>query len=138
MIMGLFSKKVNYPELSKEHPAAEQIESLKAPLEKLAGQVSDPLEVIPSDNHGYVFIGKPPKKFGIALLEEGTFKNFVALAKEKGLGDPKILSVIDSLGDAYKNNQDTERYKIEVAGKEVVVTPCQKLEAQIEQIVQSI
>lgn len=136
--MGLFSKKVNYPELSEEHPAAEQIENLKAPLEELVGQVSDPLEIVPADNHGFVFIGKPPKKFGIALLEEGTFKNFVALAKEKGLGDPKILSVIESLGDAYKNNQDSERYKIEVAGKDVVVTPCRELEAQIEQIIQSV
>jgi len=136
--MGLFSKKVNYPELSEEHPAAEQIESIKAPLEKLVGQVSDPLEVVPADNHGYVFIGKPPKKFGIALLEEGSFKNFVALAKEKGLGDPKILSVIESLGDAYKKNQDSDRYKITVAGKDVVVTPCRELETQIEQIVQSV
>jgi hypothetical protein len=136
--MGLFSKKVNYPELSQEHPAAEQIENLKAPLEELVGQVSDPLEIVPADDHGFVFIGKPPKKFGIALLEEGTFKNFVALAKEKGLGDPKILSVIESLGDAYKNNQDSERYKIEVAGKDVVVTPCRELEAQIEQIIQSV
>ena len=136
--MGLFSKKINYPELSKEHPAAEQIESIKEPLEKLVGQVSDPLEVVPADNHGYVFIGKPPKKFGIALLEEGSFKNFVALAKEKGLGDPKILSVIDSLGDAYKENHDSERYKITIAGKDLIVTPCQKLEEQIEQIVESV
>jgi hypothetical protein len=136
--MGLFSKKINYPELSKEHPAAGQIESLKEPLEKLVSQVSDPLEVVPADNHGYVFIGKPPKKFGIALLEEGSFINFVALAKEKGLGDPKILSVIESLGDAYKKNQDSERYKISVAGKDVVVTPCRELETQIEQIVQSV
>jgi hypothetical protein len=136
--MGLFSKKVNYPELSEEHPATEQIESIKVALEELVGQVSEPLEVVPADNHGYVFIGKPPKKFGIALLEEGTFKNFVALAKEKGLGNPQILSVIESLGEAYKNNQDSERYKIEVAGKDVVVTPCPKLEAQIEHIVQSV
>jgi len=136
--MGLFSKKLNYPELSREHPASEKIESIKTPLEELAGQVSDPLEVVPAENHGYVFIGKPPKKFGIALLEEGIFKNFVALAKEKGLGDPKILSVIDRLGDAYKKNQDSERYKITVAGKDVVVTPCQQLEAQIEQIIQSV
>ena len=136
--MGLFSKKVNYPELSEGHPAAEQIENIKAPLKELIGQVSDPLEIVPADNHAYAFIGKPPKKFGIALLEGGTFQNFVALAKEKGLGDPKILAIIENLGDAYKQNQDSERYKITVAGKDIVVTPCQKLEAQIGQIVQNV
>ena len=136
--MGLFSKKVNYPELSEEHPATEQIENIEAPLKELIGQVSDPLEIVPADNHAYVFIGKPPKKFGMALLEGGTFKNFVALAKEKGLGDPKILSIIEDLGDAYKHNQDTERYKITVSGKDIVVTPCQKLETQVSEIIQSI
>ena len=136
--MGFFSKKVDYPELSAGHPATEQIENIEAPLKELVGQVSDPLEIVPADNHAYVFIGKPPKKFGVALLEEGAFKNFVALAKEKGLGAPKILSIIEDLGDAYKQNQDSERYKITVSGKDIVVTPCQKLEAQIEQIIQSI
>jgi len=136
--MGLFSKKVNYPTLSEEHPAAGQIENIKAPLTELLSQVSDPLEVVPADNHAYVFIGKPPKKFGVALLEEGSFTNFVALAKEKGLAPPKILSIIENLGDAYKHNQDSERYKITVSGKDIVVTPCQKLEAQIAQIIQSV
>ena len=127
--MGLFSKKVNYPELSEEHPAKEQIKTIEAPLKELAGQVSDPLEVVPADNHAYVFIGKPPKKF---------FKNLVALAKEKGLGDPKILALIDKMGDAYRQSQDTERYKITLSGKDVVVTPCQSLEAQVSEIIQSI
>lgn len=136
--MGLFSKKVNYPELSEEHPAKEQIKTIEAPLKELAGQVSDPLEVVPADNHAYVFIGKPPKKFGVALLDGGNFKNLVALAKEKGLGDPKILALIDKMGDAYRQSQDTERYKITLSGKDVVVTPCQSLEAQVSEIIQSI
>ena len=136
--MGLFSKKVSYPELSEGHPATEQIQNIEAPLKELAGQVSDTLEVVPADNHAYVFIGKPPKKFGVALLEEGSFKNFVALAKEKGLGDPKILALIDQLGDAYRQSQDSDRYKITLSGKDVVVTPCQKLEAQVSQVIQSV
>ena len=136
--MGLFSKKVNYPELDEGHPATDQIENIETPLKELVGQVSDPLEIVPADNHAYVFIGKPPKKFGIALLEGESFKNFVAVAKEKGLGDPKILSIIEDLGDAYRGNQDSERYKISVSGKDIVVTPCQKLEAEITQIIQSV
>lgn len=136
--MGLFSKKIRYPELREGHPATGQIEGIEAPLKELIGQVSDPLEVVPADSHAYVFIGKPPKKFGVALLEEGSFKNFVALAKEKGLSDPKIFALIEELGDAYRQSQDSERYKITLSGKDVVVTPCQKLEAQMGQIIQSV
>lgn len=136
--MGLFSKKVVYPELGDDHPAAKQFESIEAPLKELIGQVSGPLEIVPADNHAYVFIGKPPKKFGVAVLEEGTVHNFVAFAKEKGLSGPKILALVDKLGEAYKQNQDTERFKKTVSGKDVVVIPCQKLEAQVAQIIQSI
>jgi hypothetical protein len=136
--MGLFSKKVVYPELGDDHPAAKQFESIETPLKELIGQVSGPLEIVPADNHAYVFIGKPPKKFGVAVLEDGTIHNFVALAKEKGLGNPKILALVDKLGDAYKQNQDSERFKKTVSGKDVVVIPCQKLEAQLAEIIQSI
>jgi hypothetical protein len=136
--MGLFSKKVKYPELSEGHPAKSQIERIETPLKELAGQVSDPLELVPADNHGYVFVGKPPKKFGVALLDGEGFKNFVALAKEKGLGDPKIFALIEKMGNAYRESQDAERYKITLSGKDVVVTPSQNLEAEIGQIIESI
>jgi hypothetical protein len=136
--MGLFSKKVVYPELEDDHPAAKQFESIETPLKELIGQVSGPMEIVPADNHAYVFIGKPPKKFGVAVLKEGTFHSFVAFAKEKGLSGQKILSLVDKLGEAYKQNQETERFKKTVSGKDVVVIPCQKLEAQLAQIIQSI
>ena len=136
--MGLFSKKIKYQELEDNHPASKQLSAVETPLKELIGEVSDPLEIVPADRHAYVFIGKPPKKFGVAVLEEGSYQNFVALAKEKGLGDPKILSLIEKLGDAYRENQDTERFKKTVSGKDVVVIPCQKLGSQVARIIESV
>lgn len=136
--MGLFSKKVVYTELGDDHPAAKQFENIEAPLKELMGQVSGPWEIVPADKQAYVFIGKPPKKFGVAVLEDGTVNNFVALAKEKGLSNLKIISLVDELGNAYKQNQETERFKKTVAGKDVVVIPCQKFGAQLAQIIQSV
>jgi hypothetical protein len=38
--------------------------------EKLAGETKDPLEVVPAEDSVYIFVGKPPKKFGIAWIEQ--------------------------------------------------------------------
>ena len=66
-ILGKFiSGKHDYPSLDSSAPADRQLESVRPPLEKVAGETSDPLEVVPAEDSVYIFIGKPPKKFGIA------------------------------------------------------------------------
>ena len=135
--MGLFSKKVDYPELGDDSPVAEQINEVEGPLKTLMNQVSDPLEVIPADNQAYVFIGKPPKKFGVAVIEGGAVQSFVAAAKEKGLEPVKIQKLNEQFRDAYIQNQDAQRYKASIAGKEIVVTPCAELAREVSQIMSS-
>ncbi len=135
--MGFFSKKVNYPELGADNPAAGQVQEVEQPLKDLMTQVSDPLEVIPSDGYAYVFIGKPPKKFGVAKIEEGQVQSFVAAAREKGLDQVKIQKLNEKFRDAYEQNMDAQRYTINVAGKEVVVTPCKELVQEVNQIMNS-
>lgn len=136
--MGFFSKKVNYPALDADNPAAGQVQEVEQPLKELMAQVSDPLEVVPSDEgYAYVFIGKPPKKFGVAKIEEGQVQSFVAAAKEKGLDQVKIQKLNEKFRDAYVQNMDAQRYTTNVAGKEVVVTPCTELVQEVSQIMDS-
>jgi len=135
--MGLFSKKVDYPELGADSPVAKQINEVEEPLKTLMGQVSDPLEVIPADGQAYVFIGKPPKKFGVAVIDSGEVQSFVAAAKEKGLEPVKIQRLNEQFRDAYVQNQDAQRYKTSIAGKEIVVTPCAELAREVTQIMGS-
>ena len=136
--MGFFSRKPNYPELDSNNPAAEQIQEVEEPLKDLIQQVSDPIEVVTSKDHAYVFIGKPPKKFGVALFENGKVQGFVTMAKEKGLEPAVALKVNEKFRKAYEQNMAAERYKTSIAGKEIVVTPCTKLAEEVAQIVSSI
>jgi len=135
--MGLFSKKVDYPELGADSPVAEQINEVEESLKTLMSQVSDPLEVIPADDQAFVFIGKPPKKFGVAVIEGGEVQSFVAAAKEKGLDPVKIQKLNEQFRDAYVQNQDAQRYKASIAGKQIVVTPCPDLAREVTQIMGS-
>ena len=136
--MGFFSRKPKYPDLDSNSPAAGQVQEVEEPLKDLIQQVSDPIEVVTSKDHAYVFIGKPPKKFGVAMFEEDKVQGFVAMAKEKGLDPAVVLKINEKFRDAYEENMDAERYKTSIAGKEIVVTPCAKLADQVAQIVSNI
>ena len=71
-ILGqFFGGKLNYPPLDSSAPAAKQLESVRPPLEKLAAETNDPLEIVPAEDSVYIFVGKPPKKFGIAWMKRG-------------------------------------------------------------------
>jgi hypothetical protein len=135
--MGFFSKKIDYPELDAGNPAAEQVQEVEGPLKDLMSQVSDPIEVVPADGQAYVFIGKPPKKFGVARLAEGQVESFIAVAKEKGLDQLSIQKLNEKFRDAYTQNMDAKRYKTSVGGKEIVVTPSSQLANEVSEIMNS-
>ena len=136
--MGLFTKKLNYPELDSGNPAAEQVHEFEDQLQDLMGQVKDPIEVVPAQDHAYVFIGKPPKKFGVAMIQDGAVQSFLTAAREKGLDQLRIQKLNGQLRDAYMHNMDAQRFKTNVAGKEVVVTPCSQLDQEVRAIFGSI
>ena len=135
--MGFFTKKLQYPELDSGNPAADQVHDFEDQLQDLMGQIKDPIEVVPAQDHAYVFIGKPPKNFGVAMIQDGAFQSFLASAREKGLDQAKIQKLNNQLRDAYMHNVDAQRFKTSVAGKEIVVTPSSKLDQEVGDIFRS-
>ena len=136
--MGLFNKlggKPKYPELQEDNPLANRMDQIKQPLNSLMAQVKDPIEVVPDGKQTYLFIGKPPKKFGIAWIEQGEIKNFQLVAKEKGMTPSEMLSWSEKLGSAYEQHQNDERFTAHVGKRDVVVTPSAGLAQKVDQII---
>ena len=90
---------------------------------------------VPCGERTYIFIGKPPKRFGVAWIEDGEVKNFTLLAKEQGIGAKDMQAISDRLREAYEQHQDAERYQTTVAGREVVVTPVRELGDNVQGII---
>ena len=128
-ILGkVFGAKLDYPPLDSSALAAKQLESVLSPLEELAGKTNDQLEIVPAEDTVYIFIGKPPKKFGIVWIEEGDkIINFKSLADEKGLSPNSLLQLSDELKKAYIAHQDEPRYVTQISDREVVVIPSTSL-----------
>ena len=136
--MGLLDKffggKVDYPPLPAGNEALAKLDEMKAPLEELAHKVHDHLEVVPAEHEAFVFLGKPPKNFGIAWIHDGKVTGLKEFAEEHHLTQVEVGKMIVRLGEAYQHASETPRYSAEFGGKQMVVIPSQGLEQEMHQI----
>jgi len=138
LLGNLFSSKPDYPAIDPASTAATRIAEVKPQLGELAGQVKDPLEVVPAEHAAYVFIGKPPKKFGLAWIHDGKISGLNTLVEEHGLKPLEIEKLLDQLRDAYERNADVNRFCTTVQDRDVVVTPSAKLEKEVHEIIDNV
>jgi hypothetical protein len=135
---NLFASKPDYPAIDPSSKAASRIAEVEDQLGELAERVKDPLEVVPAEQAAYVFIGKPPKKFGLAWIHDGKISGLNTLVEEHGLKPLEIEKLLDQLRDAYTRNADVSRYCTTVQDRDVVVTPSAKLEQEVHQIIDKV
>ena len=135
---NLFSSKPAYPAIDPSSTAASRIAEVKNQLGELAGQVKDPLEVVPAEHAAYVFIGKPPKRFGLAWIHDGKVSGLNTLVEEHGLKPLEVEKVVDQLRDAYERNADVSRFCTTVQDRDVVVTPSAQLEKEVHEIIEKV
>jgi predicted transcriptional regulator len=142
--MGLFNKifggEKEYPVLEPSSPAAQRLSRFNGALESFVQKVSDKLEMVPTDNTLYVFIGNPPKMFGIAWFNTGEDRehNFKTLMSQEGLSQGKIQNLSDELRNAYTRNNAVEKYSATIAGKKITVSLSDALADDIHQIIQKV
>ena len=138
--MGIFGKwfggAQEYPPLPADNDAMAKLDEMKAQLEELAAKVNDHLEVVPADHEAYVYLGKPPRRFGIAWIHDGKLDGLKELVEEHELSQAETQKMIGSLGDAYEHASDAPRYSTELAGKKVVVIPSRKLGQEVHEIME--
>jgi len=111
---------------------------VKPQLRELAEQVKDPLEVVPAEHAAYVFIGKPPKNFGLAWIHDGKISGLNTLVEEHGLKPLEVEKLVDQLRDAYERNADVSRFCTTVHDRDVVVTPSARLEKEVHEIIDKV
>jgi len=134
----MFGNKPDYPDLAADSPAAGQLARIREQLEALSDQVHKPLEVVPGEEGSIVFIGKPPKKFGIAWIEGGRVINFKTLVDEHGFSPQELQVLSDRIREIYEANEDDARYMATVGAHEVVVHPSDHFRAQVNEAIDSV
>jgi hypothetical protein len=132
----LLGSSKEYPPLNKDDPAAQKIDAMRQPVEKLVSEIKDPIEVVPGNETAFFFIGKPPKKFGVAWVDkEGKVFNFKSLVEDKGLSMISLEKLSDRLKAVYIEHQEEPRYSMQISDKQVVVTPSETLKSDIKKVI---
>ncbi len=138
-LSNILGSKPDFPELDASHPAVGYLNAHAENIEKLIEQVSSPLEVVPAEETSYVFIGKPPKKFGIAWFDQkGPIVNFKTLVDQKGLLVPTLDLLSEKLKNAYIQHQGEPRYVTKIKSRDIVVTPSADLIADVKKVIQEV
>lgn len=132
---GLRAKKEEYPPLDSNSQAAARLSQYLANLEDLAKRAKDRLEAVPSDRGLYVYVGKPPKQFGVVWYENGEEQSFISVMKKHGLTNLQIQQLSDELRDVYSAHQDRPRYTFPLKQQEIVVTPDESLARDVERVI---
>jgi hypothetical protein len=135
---SLFSSKPDYPAIDPSSTAAMRISEVEEQLGELAGRTRDPLEIVPAEHAAYVFIGKPPKNFGLAWIHDGEISGLNTLVEEHGLQPKEVQKVVEELRVAYERNADVNRFCAKVQDRDMVVTPSAKLEHEVHDIIDKV
>ncbi len=138
LLSSLFSSKIDYPPIDPASDAARRIAEVESQLDELAGKVSDKLEVVPSKHAAYVFIGKPPKKFGLAWIHNGEVSGLKNLVQDHGMKPLEVEKVLDELRTVYQRANNAERFCTKVKDRQVIVTPSNQLEEEVHKIIDRI
>jgi hypothetical protein len=134
--MGLFDKIFGgartLPELDPTSPAARRLETYRRPLETVAEKTKDRLEVVLGEDKAFVFVGKPPKQFGLAWTDGVDVKN---LKEQLGrLGPNEVEGLVGALAEAYRRSETEERRVATVADRRCVVNLSSRLGSEVEEI----
>jgi hypothetical protein len=135
---NIFASKPDYPAIDPSSTAARRISEVEAQLGELAGRTKDRLEIVPAEHAAYVFIGKPPKSFGLAWIHDGEISGLNTLVEEHGLKPKEMQQVVEQLRVAYERNADVSRFCATVQDRDMVVTPSAKLEHEVHDIIDKV
>jgi len=138
LFSSLFSSKPAYPPLDSSSSAAQLLDELKPELKELAGKVGGTLEVIPSEHTAYVFIGKPPKNFGLAWVHDHEINGLNTLVEKHGMQPSEIANIVEDLRSAYTQCDGVSRYSAEIDGANLVVTLSDQLEHKVHDIIEKL
>lgn len=125
-----------YPEIDNSVPEYNTVQSYKKHLKKFVETVTSDMEVLPFDDKLFVFIGNPPRNFGLAWIKNTYVYNLKGVVKEKGLSPSKFQKISDDLRDAYERHMGSlNKYSLPLPNTQVVISSSRALGEEISPIV---
>ena len=137
--MGLFSKKKPvYPELNSSDQVANLFNSRVDMVKSVLSNYDDDLEVVPSNDTTFYYIGNPPKMFGFAWDDGSKVTELKNVIKEKEWVPMRVEMIIKDLRAAYEKYQDDSKYSTVVENKKITVVDSSNFVDNLKEILSHI
>lgn len=130
---GMFGPK--HPDLDPQSSAASQITDQGQVFEAFVSSANDRMEAIPGDGCLYVFVGKPPKAFGLVWFDADGRHDVRSMMESKAMTRDAASQLVQDLPAMYARYADEERFAHKVGSKSIVVTPSAAFHAELQQAV---
>lgn len=135
----LFGKETAYPELDSSVPEYGTVQSYKKHLEKFAENISSDMEVLPFENRLFIFIGNPPRNFGLAWIEDTYMYNLKGVVKEKGISPSEFQKISEELRAAYERHKDSiNKYTLQLPNTLAVINSSRALGEEVSAIISKV
>jgi hypothetical protein len=131
---GLFGTK--HEPLPDHDLAARRIEAGGEAFEAFVASANDTMEVVSGDGPLYVFVGRPPKAFGVVWFEDGARCDVRSMMERGVMSRDSAASLVSELTRIYVSHSDETRYSYKVNGHGITVTPSEALYADVNGAVQ--
>jgi hypothetical protein len=135
----LFGTEKELPPLDAASPWAQRLGKLRPVLEAWAAKLHDPLEIVAGERAVYVFIGRPPDRFGIAWFEaDGVEHNLKTLALKHKFTARQMNELSAKLRTAYENTAGDPRYGYTLGTKKTKVVGSAGMEKDLLKIIHDV
>lgn len=124
-----------HPALDPSSDAAKRIADHGQALETFASSANDRMEAIPGDGPVYVFVGKPPKAFGLVWFDDAGRHDVRSMMERMAMTREAASQLVQELPAIYTRYADVERFSHKIGSKNVIVTPSQAFHAELHEAV---
>lgn len=130
---GMFGPK--HPDLDPQSSAASQITDQGQVFEAFVSSANDRMEAIPGDGCLYVFVGKPPKAFGLVWFDGDGRHDVRSMMEHRAMTRDAASLLVQELPAMYSRYDEEARFAHKVGGKSIIVTPSAAFHAELQQAV---
>jgi hypothetical protein len=123
-----------HPALDPASPVAVRLTPFTNQLEKIAGATRDGIEAVPQRDSLFVFVGHPPKAFGVVRYRAQGEDNLIQLMREAKLSMVQVQEISDQARSAYVEHQGAPRFTHQVGRRAIIVIDCEPLGPRLEAV----
>jgi len=123
-----------FPALEPSSDAAARLAPFAGQLAALAGQVRDHVEAVPERDALYVFVGRPPKEFGVVRYRADGEENLIQLMRERKLPQSRIQEISDQARAAYVAEEQAPRFTHQAGKRALPVIDSETLGRKLDEV----